>query len=132
MQRTWNLLLPSLCALLVTTIPIKTVAQTDLSSVSIVPVIEGVDFTPQQQRQLSQISRRAMAQIESILSESQQNQLLESLQAGQKLPDAIKSLTLSPAQETQVQQVMKSVRSQLMSTVTLKQRLQIMRTMRKR
>lgn len=89
------------------------------------PMLSGIELTQQQENQLAQIRTQTRAQIESILTPDQKNQLKAALERGDGMRNAIASIDLSPEQKTQLRTIFQSVRTQLADIITPEQRQQI-------
>ncbi|WP_421654788.1 Spy/CpxP family protein refolding chaperone [Leptothermofonsia sp. ETS-13] len=96
------------------------------------PIMTGVNLTPQQENQLSQIRNQARSQIQSILTLEQRNQFITALQKGQSFRAAIAAMNLSSSQQTQLRTVFQSARKQMGDVLTPQQKQQFMQNVRSR
>ncbi|MBW4519292.1 MAG: Spy/CpxP family protein refolding chaperone [Scytolyngbya sp. HA4215-MV1] len=94
------------------------------------PVLQGINLTPQQQAQLTQIRTQTRSQIQQILSTEQRNQFKSALEQGQGLQPAIAAMNLTPTQKTQLREVFRNARTQMSSTLTPEQKQQLLRNLR--
>ncbi|MCL6435936.1 MAG: hypothetical protein K6T90_17340 [Leptolyngbyaceae cyanobacterium HOT.MB2.61] len=92
----------------------------------------GVNLSPQQENQLSQIRNQARNQIQSILTPEQRNQFIAALQTGQSFRAAIAVMNLSPDQQTQLRTVFQSACKQMADVLTPQQKQQFMQNVRSR
>jgi Spy/CpxP family protein refolding chaperone len=94
------------------------------------PMLSGIELTQKQETQLAQIRSQTRAQIESILTSDQQNQLQAALARGEAMRNAFASIDLSPEQKTQLRTTFESVRTQIANIITPEQRQQIRQNVR--
>ncbi|WP_052754501.1 hypothetical protein [Calothrix sp. 336/3] len=92
----------------------------------------GVEFTPQQEAQFTQIRLQTRNQIQNILTEQQREEFKAAIARGEGVRKAIANLNLSPEQKTQLQELFKSVHTQVANTLTPEQKQQIRQNLRSR
>lgn len=92
-------------------------------------LLKALNLTPNQQQQLQAIRKTTRAEMDTVLSPTQKNQLRQGLQSGQNLPDVLRSLNLSEDQRTSLRRIMTNTRQQVSATLTPDQRQQVQQKM---
>lgn len=129
-SRTCKTLIAGLVGVVVTATPVTALAQTPSSPAEFFPVLENVNFSAEQQSQLTQLRQQTRSQLETIVSSEQRQRFRQALTQGNGLWAAISAMQLSPDQRGQVRQVLRSRRQQLARIVTPAQRQQILQNLR--
>lgn len=119
-----------LVGVVMATTPMTALAQSATSPAEFFPVLENVNFSSEQQSQLTQLRQQTRSQLETIVSSEQRQRFRQALTRGDGLWAAISVMQLSPDQRGQVRQVLRSSRQQLASIVTPAQRQQILQNLR--
>lgn len=96
------------------------------------PALNGIELTQQQQTQLTQLRQQTRAQVETILTPQQREQLKAAIAQRQNLQSAIATLNLTAQQKDQLRQVFQSVRAEVSTILTPEQQQQIRRNIRTR
>jgi periplasmic protein CpxP/Spy len=130
MKRQLLSILAVVAAIVVLLSPIAANAEPLMGSQMLPPMLSGIELTQQQETQLTQLRSQTRAQMESILTPEQQNQLKAALARGEGMPNAIASINLSPEQKTQLQTIFQSTRTQMVNIITPEQRQQILQNVR--
>jgi Spy/CpxP family protein refolding chaperone len=94
--------------------------------------ISGIQLTPQQQEQLTQISRQVQSQVAGILTPQQQTQWQQIKAQRQAMRQAIAQLNLTSSQKSQLQQIFRTTRGQVSTILTPEQKRQLQQTLRSR
>lgn len=123
-------LVAGIVGFVMTATPMTALAQSATSPTEFFPVLENVNFSSEQQSQLTQLRQQTRSQLETIVSSEQRQQFRQSLTRGKGLWAAISAMQLSPNQKGQVRQVLRSSRQQLARIVTPAQRQQILQNLR--
>lgn len=85
----------------------------------------GIELTPQQQEQLTQIRRDTRAQIQKVLTPKQQEQFKTAVQSGENRQAAFAAMKLTKEQQTKLQGILQSARTKTEAILTPEQRQQV-------
>ena len=96
------------------------------------PILENINFTPEQEAQFANLRAQTRTQIESTVSTEQRQQFWQTLAQGQGVRAAIAAAQLTPNQRQQIRQILRSQRQQMSSIVTPAQRRQLWLNIRQR
>lgn len=102
----------------------QTPTQTQAAS-KLLPVIEGLNLTVGQLKQLTKLFDDTQAQLAEILTPEQEAQLKSELKKGVSLQDALKGLNTNPRQKLKMKPVLENLKTQLNAILTPEQKAQL-------
>lgn len=108
----------------------QSLEQASAQTIPLVQLPSTLNLTAQQQRQINQLRQKTRAQISTILSEQQTQQLAIALRKERKPIAAIASLNLPWAQKQQLTHVLLDARQQALFILTPEQAQQLRNTQR--
>ncbi|MDB9315306.1 Spy/CpxP family protein refolding chaperone [Spirulina sp. CS-785/01] len=95
-------------------------------------LITELDLTQEQQDEMTAIRESTRSQLESLLTEEQQDTLRTAFEEGPGGRQAMRSLDLSPDQRDQVRSIMRASRDQMREVLTEEQQEQMRELMQSR
>ncbi len=96
------------------------------------PDFKELNLTEEQKGKLKEVQEETHASIEGILTDEQQDNLKQAVEAGKKPPEAMQSINLSDEQKQKMEEVMESQKQKLFEILTPEQQKKLRDRMEKK